>query len=69
MIGDPLTPNLHELRVAWALLMICRNDSRFIEYSCEGQAEAIRFFRYLDHEPTGADVSRARNLLGEPQCE
>jgi hypothetical protein len=65
MLRPPLAPNLYEMSVAWALLRICANEPLFVRYSEEGQAEVIRFFRYLDHEPTGADVRRARELLGE----
>jgi hypothetical protein len=58
-----LAPTLYEMRVAWALLRVCANDSRFARYSEAGQAEVIRFFEYVDPEPTGSDVLRARRLL------
>lgn len=63
MISEPLTPNLYEMRVAWALLRICANEPKFVRYLPHEQAEVISFFDYLDHEPAGADVQRARILL------
>ncbi len=63
MLREPLTPNLYEMRVAWALLRICANDPRFVRYLPHEQAQVIEFFRYLDLEPTGEDVRRARKLL------
>ena len=57
-------PDLYSMKVAWALLRICANDPRFVDYLPHEQAETISFFRYLDHEPTGGHVVRARELLG-----
>lgn len=65
MLSEPLAPNLYEMRVAWAVLRICANDSRFVRYLPHEQAEVISFFRYLDLEPTGEDVQKAKELLGE----
>lgn len=61
----PDVPNLYEMKVAWALLRICANEPRFVRYLPHQQAEIIAFFRYLDHEATGEDIVRARELLGE----
>lgn len=63
MLSEPLAPNLYEMKTAWALLRICTNDPRFVRYLPHEQAEVISFFRYLDLEPTGEDVQRARELL------
>lgn len=63
MFEPPLTPNLYEMRVAWALLRLCAGDPRFVWYFPHEQAEVISFFRYVDPEPTGEDVQRARQLL------
>ena len=63
MLSEPLAPNLYEIRVAWALLRICFNEPRFVRYLPHEQAEVISFFKYLDLEPTGEDVQRARELL------
>jgi hypothetical protein len=60
-----LAPNLWEMKVAWALLRICAGDSRFVGYYPHEQAEVIEFCKYLDFEPTGEDVARARGILGE----
>ena len=61
----PLTPHLWEMKVAWALLRICAGDPRFVGYHPHEQAEVIEFCKYLDFEPTGEDVARAREMLGE----
>lgn len=63
MFDPPLVPNLYEMRVAWALLRLCAGDNRFVTYRPHEQAEVIQFFRYVDSEPTGEDVQRARQLL------
>ena len=63
MLRAPLTPNLYEMRVAWGLLKICANEPKFVRYLPHEQAEVISFFRYVDPEPDGQDVSRARELL------
>lgn len=63
MSRAPLTPNLYEMQVAWALLRICAHDPRFVRYLPHEQAEVISFFRYLDLEPDGQDVQKARALL------
>lgn len=65
MLSEPLAPNLYEMRVAGALLRICANEPKFVRYLPHEQAEVISFFRYLDLEPTGEDVQRARGMLGE----
>ena len=65
MLSEPLAPNLYEMKTAWALLRICANEPKFVRYLPHEQAEAISFFRYLDLEPTGEDVQKARELLGE----
>ena len=51
------------MKVAWALLRLCVGDRCFIDYLPHEQAEVICFFRYVDPEPTGEDVQRARDLL------
>jgi hypothetical protein len=63
MLEPPLVPNLYEMRVAWALLRLCAGDYRFMEYYPDEQAEGISFFRYVDPEPSGEDVQKARALL------
>jgi hypothetical protein len=65
MLSELLVPHLYEMKVAWALISICDNERRFVWYLPHEQAEVISFFEYLDHEPTSADVQRARELLGE----
>lgn len=65
MLSELLVPHLYEMKVAWALISICDNERRFVRYLPHEQAEVISFFEYLDHEPTSADVQRARELLGE----
>ena len=60
-----LAPDLHGMKVAWALIRICANDSRFVAYLPHEQAEVIDFFDYVDLEVAGEDVVRARALLGE----
>jgi hypothetical protein len=65
MLKGPLAPNLYEMQIAWALLRICVGDPRFVRYLPDEQAEVISFFRYVDFEPTGEDVARAREILGE----
>jgi len=32
MIGDTLTPNLYEMRVAWALLRVCRGFAPKVDF-------------------------------------
>jgi hypothetical protein len=64
MLSEPLTPNLYKMKTAWALLRICANDPHFVCYLPHEQAEVISFFKYQDHEPTGEDVQRAKELLG-----
>ena len=61
--SSPPVPNLYEMRVAWALLRLCVGDVRFVHYLPHEQAKVIRFFRYVDPEPDGQDVERARALL------
>jgi hypothetical protein len=63
MLRAPLTPNLYEMRVAWGLLRICANEPKIVRYHPHEQAEVISFFRYVDPEPDGQDVERARSLL------
>ena len=63
MLEPPLAPNLYEMKVAWGLLRICANETTFIRYLPHEQAEVISFFRYVDPEPDGQDVERARGLL------
>ena len=63
MLEMPLTPNLYEMKVAWGLLRICANEPRFVRALPHEQAEVISFFRYVDPEPDGPDVERARSLL------
>jgi len=63
MLEPPLAPNLYAMKVAWALLRLCVGDRCFIDYLPHEQAEVICFFRYVDPEPTGEDVQRARELL------
>ena len=63
MLEPPLAPNLYEMKAAWSLLRICANEPRFVCYLPYEQAEAISFFRYVDPEPDGQDVERARSLL------
>ncbi len=53
------------LALAWALLLVCTDEPCFVRYLPHEQAAAISFFQYLDHEPTGKDVRRARESLGE----
>ena len=65
MLSELLVSHLYEMKVAWALISICDNERRFVRYLPHEQAEVISFFEYLDHEPTSADVQRARELLGE----
>lgn len=65
MLSEPLIPNLYEMKTAWALLRICAHEPKFVRYLPHEQAEVISFFKYLDHEPTGEDVQRARKMLGE----
>jgi hypothetical protein len=65
MLSEPLTPNLYEMKTAWALLRISANEPKFVRYLTHEQAEVITFFKYLDHDPTGEDVKKARELLGE----
>ena len=63
MHSAPPVPNLYEIKIAWALIRLCTGDIRFIDYLPHEQAEVITFFRYVDPEPTGEDVQRARELL------
>lgn len=63
MLSKPLTPNLYEMKVAWALLRVCANEPRFVRYLPHEQADVITFFDYLDHPPTWEDVQRAQRLL------
>jgi hypothetical protein len=63
MFKEPLIPNLYEMKVGWTLIRLCVGDIRFVQYLLHEQAEVISFFRYVDPEPTGEDVQRARELL------
>jgi hypothetical protein len=63
MLKPPLAPNLYEMRVAWGLIRLTANESKFVAYLPHEQAEVISFFRYVDPEPDGQDVERARSLL------
>ncbi len=65
MLNPPLTPNLYEMRVAWGLIRITANEPKFVHYLPHEQAEVISFFRYVDPEPDGQAVERARSLLEE----
>jgi hypothetical protein len=65
MLSESLVPNLYEMKTAWALLRICATEPKFVRYLPHEQAEVITFFKYLDHDPTGEDVKKARELLGE----
>jgi hypothetical protein len=65
MLSEPFTLNLYEMKTAWALLRICATEPKFVRYLPYEQAEVITFFKYLDHDPTGEDVKKARELLGE----
>jgi hypothetical protein len=63
VLKPPLTSNRYEMRVAWGLLRICANEPKFVRYRAHEQAEVISFFKYVDPEPDGQDVERARSLL------
>jgi hypothetical protein len=63
MVEPPLTPNLYEMRVAWGLIRITANEPKVVHYLPHEQAEVISFFRYVDPEPDGRAVDRARSLL------
>jgi hypothetical protein len=63
MVEPPLIPSLYEMLVAWGLLRICANEPTFARYLPHEQAEVISFFKYVDPEPGGQDVERARSLL------
>jgi hypothetical protein len=65
MLSEPLVSNLYEMKTAWALLRICANEPKLVRYLPHEQADVISFFKYLDHDPTGEDVQRAREMLGE----
>ena len=63
MLKGPLAPILWEMKVACALLRICAGDPRFVGYLPHEQAAVIEFCKYVDFEPTGEDVARAREML------
>ncbi len=65
MLNPPLRPNLFEMSVAWGLIWFTANEPKFVHYLPHEQAEVISFFRYVDPEPDGQAVERARSLLEE----